>query len=362
MQKEKISDLFLGKNNTGSLEKISGGNINVTYKSTSKDGKNYILQAINTNVFSNPVEVMENIILVTRNLSKQAIKTIKLVKAEKKKKYGYEILCDGYLVQISEDYSYWRCMEYIENSRSLKFSSDVYAAEKTGRAYGQFILHNALLKADTLNYTICDFHNLPLRLNALDKSFAAYYGEKGVFLYKIIKDLVSRVNVHLRDYLPDRITHNDTKIDNLLFDKTSGDVLAVIDLDTVMPGKITDDFGDSARSVAASVGENETDISKIFFDLEKFRYFVKGFSDGVGNLLTFDEINAMSEAVAYVTAELAVRFLKDYFDGNKYFKTDYEDHNLDRAVNQTLLLADIINKKDSIEKIIATNFRHYNND
>ena len=347
MSVKEISDKFIGNGKTLNYITLEGGNINKSFLVDSISGKKYVLQNVNTTVFTNPVAVMENVLLVTENLRRKNVVTLNFVAMR-----GHNVdECNSFLLR-DESGEYWRCMEYVDNSKCLHSARNNVDSFNTGLAYGLFLKNNSDLSADKLNITIENFHDLPLRIEALKKAYKTYnetnrdgYAEKIFFL---LIDSLGFVKKRLRDDLPDRITHNDTKIENVLFDKATNEVIAVVDLDTVMPGKITDDFGDCLRSVAASVGENEEDLSKIRFVPEKCEHFIDGFARGVGKMLSAKEVAALQYAPAYVTAELACRFLTDYFRGNVYFKIEYPEHNLMRAANQTILLTSILDNQKKI--------------
>ncbi len=356
MQIENISDCFIGKGNTLAVNQLGIGNINKSYIITTKTER-YILQRINTNVFSNPILVCNNVMTVTKHLQDKSINTLSFIKVRfDNEDEDFTKVCSGCLLYRKNDRSYWRMMKFIENTYCVDCAKNSENAYETGFAYGNFINQTSDLKAELLKPVIEDFHNLPLRIERLKNVYSRYKGAKGHNEYKRFFEESKKVNLFLRQKLPDRVTHNDTKIDNLLFDKSSGRVCAVVDLDTVMPGKISDDFGDSARSVASSVGENECEYSKIYLNLDKFENFAAGFSAAIGKNLTCKEVSGLKDSVAYVTAELACRFLTDYFDGNKYFHIDYPDHNLCRAINQLALLQSVIDSQNAINKIIDKAF------
>lgn len=347
MTVKQISDMFIGKGNTINFRSLEGGNINKSFLIDSRSGKKYVLQNVNATVFTDPLAVMKNILLVTDNLRRKNEATLNFVT-----KCGFGGNECGSFVFCDENGEYWRCMEYVGNSKCLHAAESEVDSFNTGLAYGLFLKNNSDLAANELNITIENFHDLPLRIEALNAAYGGYenkhadvYAEKVFFL---LIDSLEFVKKNLRDDLPDRITHNDTKIENVLFDEKTGEVIAVADLDTVMPGKITDDFGDCLRSVAASAGENEEDLSKIRFVPEKCDRFIDGFARGVKNMLTENEILALQYAPAYVTAELACRFLTDYFKGNVYFKIEYPEHNLMRAANQTILLTSILDNQKKV--------------
>lgn len=344
-----IVEAFLGKGDFN-VQKTTAGNINSSFI-VEKSNKKYVMQQINAEVFKKPSEMMKNVLKVTNHLSKDSIPTLSFIKP-------FTNTSDNeYLYHDLPDNGYWRCLNYIDgitksDSKSLKDAFD------TGIAFGSFISNCSQLRVVDFCYTIENFHNLPQRIAALNKSFATgnELDDDECRLYYKLNDLLKQVDLFLRNDLPDRITHNDTKIENLIFDYRNN-IITVIDLDTVMPGKITDDFGDSARSVASSATENEVNQEKVFFDLKKFDIFTQGFSFGVNDILTDIEIEKLKKAPAYVTAELACRFLTDYFSGNKYFKIDYPKHNLVRAFNQTKLLSDIIEKQSELDYTVNKRFK-----
>ena len=348
MKITEIAECYLGKSNIAEISPLSGGNINKSFMVKSSK-RTYILQKVNTEVFGDPYSMMANAIKICNHLRNKKIKTLSYIKKNVIDESG-----ESYLLADKETRSFWRCMKYIKNSGCVDYAENCNYAELTGYAFGKFIKDCSDL-TEELTPTIPDFHNLPKRIDKLKSTHdSACAGdknsvEKAEKAYRKLFSLLEHVNCNLRNDLPDRITHNDTKIANLLF--TEDDII-VIDLDTVMPGKITDDFGDSARSVASTAGEDEKDLNKVLFDIEKFRSFSSGFSVGVKKLPSKKEINALAAAPAYVTAELSCRFLTDYYEGNVYFKTSYPEHNLDRAFNQTALLENIIYKQEQINEIV----------
>lgn len=352
MQIIEIAQAFLENAIVKEIAPIGGGNINKSFIVKSSIG-NFILQRVNTDVFNDPFSMMKNAIKICEHLKRKNITTLVFVK----KNIDDEI-SDQYLLFDKDTQSFWRCMKYIINSVCIDYAENCKYAKLTGYAFGKFINDCSDLTEELIP-TIPDFHNLPKRIDKLkilhDEKLVKNSSPvtKAENEYQKLSELLERINCKLRNDLPDKITHNDTKIANLLF--TDNEII-VIDLDTVMQGKITDDFGDSARSVASTVSEDETNLSKIQFDIKKFKSFTNGFATGINHILTEVEINALSSAPACVTAELACRFLTDYYAGNIYFKTLYPEHNLDRAINQTTLLEDILHKQVRINEIIYENF------
>ena len=161
--------------------------------------------------------------------------------------------------------------------------------------------------------------------------------------------------------IPLRVTHNDTKVNNVLMNEETGDYLAVIDLDTVMPGSMLFDYGDGIRSTASTASEDETDLSKVSINLKLFEAYTDGYLSEMAPCLEYEEATLMAESIRIITLELAIRFLNDYINGDTYFKIDYENHNLDRARNQLHLVKDIEEKLDYMNNYIMRSYNNYRN-
>jgi thiamine kinase-like enzyme len=174
------------------------------------------------------------------------------------------------------------------------------------------------------------------------------------------EDLYSLITEQLgSDEIPLRVTHNDTKVNNVLMNKDTGDYLAVIDLDTVMPGSLLFDYGDGVRSTASTSKEDETDLSKVSLDLDLFKAYTDGYLSEMASYMTYDELTLMGESIRIITLELAIRFLNDYINGDTYFKIAYPTHNLDRARNQLALVQDIESKLDVMNSYIMDSYNKY---
>ena len=330
------------------------GHINDTYLCESEP--KIILQRINSNVFKKPEEVMENIYNVTEFLKKKIIaaggdpnrETLTVIRTVDDKSYYKD-----------EEGNYYRMYKFIDDSLSYDCVEDPVQLCYAGQAFGKFQQMLDDFPADTLFETIVNFHHTPIRVENLKKAiaenkagrldsvkaeveFALEYG-------KYASDIVEAME---KDLVPLRVTHNDTKLNNILFDAETKAGLAVIDLDTVMPGSMLYDFGDALRFGASSGPEDETDLDKIYFDLEKFEQFAKGFLSETGGCLTEKEIELLPLSALLMTYECGIRFLTDYLEGDTYFKIHREHHNLDRARNQFKLVADIESKFAQMHDII----------
>ena len=356
---KEICNAFLIKGKYVGCEEINTGIINSTYKVTflrEGEQKCYAVQKINKTVFKNPPEVMENMVSVTdfvrENIEKKGLSTRRFVLRAFKTKEGKSYITD-------EFGDYWRCVRFIKDSVTYDSTDDYKIIESVGSAFGLF--QNCLdgFDASTLYITIPDFHNTPKRYEAL--KLAIERDEKGrvASVKKEISDLLSfeKQACLLQTYfeegqLPLRVTHNDTKCNNVSFDKNTGEALAVLDLDTVMPGLIAHDFGDAIRFIANTTIEDDPDIASVNLDLGKFEAFTKGFVSQLKESLTDFEKQTLWLGALTLTVELAVRFLTDYINGDVYFKVKYPGHNLDRARNQIALAKSIEKNKTKIQKII----------
>ena len=340
------------------------GNINTTYEvmmqeETAQGPKEtgYIVQKINNYVFKNPEAMMNNIDLVTEHILK------------KKKEHGvigrryrlhFHHTEDGKNYLYSEESGeVWRLMNCIEDCVGFDESSDPRVLYMTGKAFGEFQMNLSDFDASQLVETIPDFHNTKLRLETFFRDVAKdEYGRRDRVREEIatIRNL-SEIACRLSDMLangeiPLRVTHNDTKSNNVLLDKTTLEPLVVIDLDTVMPGLAVHDFGDAVRFAANTAAEDEADLSKVSLDLDLYRAFAEGFIGVTVDSLTQTEIDTMALGAVTITIELAVRFLDDYITGDKYFKVNYPGHNLIRARSQLALVQDMLRKYDDMKRIV----------
>ncbi len=338
-------------------EIINQGNINTTYRIDYRqdDGsvKSYILQRVNTYVFKNPLEIMQNIDLVTTHLRN------KVRRLNKPALHFYHTEADNNNYYIEGEGAFWRLLNYI-NSVTFDTCDDLDTLRGAGEAFGEFQNQLSDFDASKLFTTIPDFHNTAKRLEtffaAVDEDIcgrAAEIAEEIAFV-KENAALASQLQEMLEaGKLPLRVTHNDTKTNNVLFDRNTFAPLTIIDLDTVMPGLPMHDFGDAVRFAASTAVEDEADLSKVSLDLNKYRAFAQGFIGKIADALTTNEVKTMALGAITITIELAVRFLTDYLTGDKYFKTNYEGHNLVRARCQLALAKDMLSKRTEMERIVC---------
>jgi len=350
---KKVGEQFRIPGILYSYDTITLGNINSTYKVTYRndkyDLKSYLFQRVNTTVFKNPVEIMANIERVTSYLREQYPDQITL---------HFHHTEDGANYYIGETGFFWRVSNYID-SITFNNTDDLAVIAATGEAFGHFQMQLAGFDGTVLYETIPDFHNTKKRLETLFASAEAdVCGRKAEVAEELdyirsVSEYASELSIHLADgELPTRVTHNDTKANNVLFDRVTKRPITVIDLDTVMPGMAMYDFGDAVRFIANTAVEDEPDLTRVFFDTAKFRAFAKGFIKEVKSALIADEINTLVQATFSITIELAARFLADYLDGDVYFKCNYPLHNLVRTRCQLQLAKDIMRKQDELQWII----------
>ncbi len=335
---ENIKAILSEFNLTGEIKEVQAitlGLINTTYRVIFEDGGQYTLQAINTNVFKEPEKLMENVAGVTDHVRAKLIasggdpdrETLTVIKTK-----------DGKAIYIDKEGRCWRTYIYIDDARTYDQIEKPELMYEAGYGFGNFQKMLADYDMDKLHETIPNFHNTKMRFETLFKAVeedkagrAASVQEEIQFFKDHYEDACLFVNMLAAGEIPLRVTHNDTKINNILIDDATDKALCVIDLDTVMPGIAPFDFGDSIRFAGNKAAEDETDLSKVGIDMELYRQYVKGFLDACGKDLTDAEITHLPHGAKIITLETGARFLTDYLDGDVYFKTKREGHNLDRA-------------------------------
>ncbi len=347
---EKVVENFSVK---AGIVPYGNGHINDTYLREGNPG--YILQRINTNVFKDPNSVMENIVNVTEYLRSEIVKnggdpereTMNVIKTKL-----------GKNCYMADSNNYFRMYKFVSNSKSFDTAEDPALLFEAGKSFGKFQRMLDGFDASLLHETIVDFHNTPKRIEQLEAAIRKNYENRTARVSeelaaaKKYSKYASLITDAMADgSVPSRVTHNDTKLNNVLFDKDTLKGICVIDLDTVMPGSVLYDFGDALRFGASSGAEDETDLSKIYFDLEKYKSFAEGFLGEVGECLTKREVELLPESVLIMTYECGIRFLADYLNGDVYFKIHRENHNLDRARTQLKLVADMESKLDEMHSI-----------
>lgn len=328
------------------------GHINDTYR---VEGSKYILQRINTSIFKNPQELMTNIENVTAFLRK------KITAAggdPERETLTFVPTVNGENLYQMGDHGAFRVYKFITGTKTIEDSKNPEDLYEAGVGFGHFQKMLEDFPAETLFETIKDFHHTPKRVEALKeairndvagraesvKAEIDFALENAVWADTVIKGIEEGT-------IPLRVTHNDTKINNILFDEATGKALCVIDLDTVMPGSALYDFGDALRMGGSTAAEDETDLEKVWFDTKAYEAFAKGFLSEMKDSLTSAELELLPLSVKLLTYECGIRFLTDHLNGDTYFKIHRPNHNLDRARNQFKLVADIASKEEELRKI-----------
>ena len=335
------------------------GHINSTRKITVDDNgatKEYILQKINTNVFKNPDALMENYMGVTRFLRRK----IQLFDGDPDRETLNIITTkDGKSYYTTEDGECWRLMLFVRDSICYERVEKKEQFYESARAFGNFQRLLADYPADTLHEIIPNFHNTPDRLRIFKEAVKADICSRASEVAAEIAFVLEREEfastlecARNEGKLPIKVTHNDTKLNNILFDIKTGRPICVIDLDTIMPGYSVNDFGDSIRFGATTAAEDEADLSKVNFDISLYELYVKGFIEGAKGGLTEGELDMLPIGAIMMTFECGTRFLTDYLSGDTYFRTSRPGHNLDRARNQFKLVSDMESKMDEMKKIV----------
>lgn len=343
-----------------SAEPLKCGNINDTFIAVFKNGNGgvnrYILQKINHYVFKEPYHLMENVIAITGHIRK---KVIKQGCNPARETLDFIPLYDSGFLHKCIHGNYWRAYSFIDDVRTYQIVENPVHFYNAGRAFGKFQRFLMDFPAGELYETIPDFHNTPKRYQAFLEAVEGdavnrvkTVGPEIMFVKERAKYLSMLVDLIEKGNIPLRVTHNDTKFNNVLIDNNTGEGICVIDLDTVMPGSSLYDFGDSIRSGANTADEEELDLSKVSLDLELFEQFTRGFLEYTHDFLTHFEIAYLPFSAVLITIELGMRFLTDYINGDVYFKTSRENQNLNRAQVQFRLAADMEAKYDEMRSII----------
>jgi len=335
---------------------FGAGNIHRTWRIESENGKLFILQKFNNHVFKDPIGLMENTFLISKHLSDKI--------GEKNLKWRFPSFyktSENELFYKNVDETYWRLMDYIDHDSKANENKERYF--KAGASYGQFIDLLSDLSPKLIKETIPDFHNLYLRIESLKTlanqttgHFKSSSEQEIHFLLDQEKRMLQITELSRAGKFPVRLVHMDTKLDNILFDSNANPV-AIIDLDTVMPGIVHSDFGDALRSFGNTAGEEESDLSKISFSLEVYKEYTRGFASSLKSLLTPMEIETLHLAPGYFAYMQAIRFLIDYLQGSKYYNIKYPENNLVRTRNQIQLLKEISKKEHEMSLIIKEEFR-----
>ena len=333
-----------------SCERYGCGHVNETYLVVSESGRRYILQKISTRAFHDVPALMQNIISVTQFLKEKTEDPRGVLTLVPTTDEQFFLTC--------EDGSYWRLYDFVEDAVCLQAPETPEDFYQSALAFGNFQQMLTDFPAETLSETIPMFHNTANRFKLFREKLAeAPMGRAASVKAEIEFALAHEaeastlVDLQASGELPTRVTHNDTKLNNVMLDATTKKALCVIDLDTIMPGLSLYDFGDSIRFGAATAAEDETDLSKVEMSLELFRTYATGFLTACPGLTELEK-KLMPMGAKMMTLECGVRFLTDYLDGDHYFKVHRENHNLDRCRTQFKLVADMEKKWAEMNAVI----------
>ena len=346
-------------------KQFGNGHINDTFLAVFDEGGKegcYIIQQINHDIFKDPQLLMDNTVLVTEHI-------LAKLKQQGVSDIGRKVrqvipAVDGNSLVVDESGNYWRAFEFIDNASTYEYCPPTDQIYQAAKAFGDFQVMLADLPAGQLKETIPDFHNSPKRfndfLNALNddvcsRSLDAKTEIKFMFdnsdIFNVLANLVTKGQIPLR------IAHNDTKVNNIMFDDTSGEAICVLDLDTVMPGLSLFDFGDIVRTTVSDADEDEQDLSKVSLDIDRFKAIVKGYLASAGTVLNRVEKQNLLVGAKIGVLEQAIRFLTDHLQGDTYFKIHRPNHNLDRCRTQVKLYELILDNEQELNEIIAESIK-----
>lgn len=358
----KIKEAIEGINFKGDYinhTRYGNGHINDTFLIEFRQGDSivkYILQRMNHEIFKNPEQLMENINGVTSYLKEVILKNNGDVNRETMNVVGTK---DGKLLYKDSIGSYWRGYQFIEDAICYDVVEKPDDFYQSAVAFGRFQNLLADYDADLLHETIPNFHNTPVRFEVFKEAIkndicsrVKDVQEEIAFFLEREDDMKVCMELLKKGELPLRVTHNDTKLNNIMIDKETGKGICVIDLDTVMPGLSIYDFGDSIRFGANTAEEDERELSKVSINLELFELYTKGFLLGCRGSLTRKEMELLPMGAKIMTLECGMRFLTDHLEGDTYFRIHRENHNLDRCRTQMKLVEDMERNWDVMQEIV----------
>ncbi len=350
--REVLQQFFPGEDIV-SVGSHGSGHINHTFAVETAGGKKYVMQKINTDIFKDVEGLMENVVNVTAYLRRQIAQeggdpergTMRVVPA-----------VDGKYYYKDAEGGCWRVYLLIDNVISLDRAENEEALYASGLAFGRFQAQLADYPAQTLHETIPDFHNTPKRYQAFEKAVeedcchrAASAAGEIAFIRERKAETEILTDLLKEGKLPLRLTHNDTKLNNVLLDPETYEAVCIVDFDTIMPGLTAYDFGDAIRFGANTAVEDEPDTSKVSLSLPLYKAYVKGFMEGCGERMTVKEIETLPVGAKTITLEQGIRFLTDYLQGDTYYQTSREGQNLDRCRTQLALVADMERKWEQMQ-------------
>jgi len=341
-------------------EEIESGHINTTYLAAyaDQDGEvsRYILQRINEHVFTEPLKVMKNVARVTKHINQKVLRT--------KRDFGGQTLSlypgrDGKNCVEGAGGGIWRCYNFIEGCRTYDVVENTRQAYQAAKAFGAFQDLVSDLPVGMVEVTIPGFHDTPARYRRLMEAIESdSHGrvkdveEEIAFIREREPIVGTLLDLVEKGELEERVTHNDTKLNNVMIDEQTDEAVCVIDLDTVMPGLALYDFGDMVRAATSPVAEDEKDVSKVEMRLPMFEALLEGYLETAQNFLTQREIELLPFSAKLISLETGIRFLTDHLEGDQYFKVHREGHNLDRCRTQLALVKSIEDQEDNMVEFV----------
>ena len=346
---EEILRQFQFEGRPVSCERYGEGHINRTYLAVTDTGRRYIVQRLSRAAFHDIPALMRNVAAVTAYLAERS--------GDPRASLHLISTAEGGFWYLDREGEYWRAYDFIEDSICLQTPETAEDFYQSAVAFGGFQRMLKDFPAETLSETIPKFHHTPDRYRIFHEVLQADRLGRAASVQREIDFVLSREEeagtlqaMRESGELPLRVTHNDTKLNNIMLDKKTRRALCVIDLDTVMPGLVAYDFGDSIRFGASTAREDERDLDKVWLDLALYRRFAEGFIPACGGL-TGEEIETLPLGAKLMTLECGLRFLTDYLDGDRYFSVARPDHNLDRARTQFKLVADTERRRNEVQAI-----------
>ncbi|NQU39217.1 MAG: aminoglycoside phosphotransferase family protein [Lentisphaerae bacterium] len=337
------------------------GHINDTHAVTVNQGntrRRYILQQINHTVFKNVSALMDNVVRVTQHIRTQ----LERVPGSNPDRETLTVVPtrNGDAFLTTAEGVYWRVYYFIEGALTYDVPRSNQQIMEAARAFGRFQALLADLIEPPLNETIPEFHHTPRRFEHLESAVGADVAGRNASCGAEIEFALSQkaiascvIDGLASGALPPRVTHNDTKINNVMLDNTTGAGICVIDLDTVMPGSLLYDFGDQVRSTVGDFHENEKELGRVFAKMDRFEALVAGYADTAGATMVPAEIELLPQAGALITYEIGLRFLTDFLQGDVYFNTSHETENLDRARTQFALVRSLQEQESEMREIVG---------
>lgn len=336
------------------VKPYGSGHINSSYCAVFRQSSaavRYVVQRINQNVFKDPAALMENVQRVTSHLAAKVAnqpdssrRSLTLIPAR-----------DGCAWYVDESGGYWRAYRFIERAHSCDAIQSADQAFQAAKAYGRFQEMLLDLPAPRLHDSIADFHNTPSRMIALKAAISSDTANRAHLAKEEIRFALAHqsiANLLLETNLPERIVHNDTKLNNVMLDDITGEAICVVDLDTVMAGSTIHDFGDMVRTATSPAQEDEQDLSKVKMQFPMFEALVRGYLTSAGRFLTKEERQHLVFAGRLIAFEQGVRFLTDFLSGDTYYKVRHDRHNLDRCRTQFRLIESIRQQEERMHWLV----------